>query len=88
MQNLVGDFFRPRFVSSLSLRLTPQIELPSNFFLSKPQKIQHDGLPLLLSFSSTNQTTIASEMTDGKRQREKKVEKERHNQVLFCMTLV
>jgi len=50
-----------------SVKLTPQIRLPSNVFL-KP--IQHyDKLSLLLSSPTTYQTTITSEMTDGKRKK-------------------
>lgn len=67
-----------------SVQLTPQIRLPSNV-LSKPIQY-YDKLPLLLSFPTTNQTTITCEMTDGKRERKKNQEqwkdgdKHRNNQ--------
>lgn len=54
------------------VQLTPQIRLPSNVF-SKPIQY-YDKLSLLLSFPTTNQTTITSEMMDGKREREKNQE--------------
>lgn len=83
MQNLVGDFSRPPHVSSLFTAYNLD-QIAFYFFLLKLQKIQHDGLPFLLSFSSTNQTTITSEKTDGKRQEEsEEVEKEMHNQEPF-----
>lgn len=65
-----------------SVKLTPQIRLPSNVFFSKPIQY-YDKLSLLLSFPTTNQTRITSEMTDGKREREKNQEQwkdgDKHN---------